>query len=462
MNKKLLKSILAVFVGVVIVLSLTVTSFAEYVLPTYNYNGPELSKMADGNPVKLDLKYLFTDDNGNSGNKVAMTGLYNKYIVALYRSVEDGEFHACSYESDWNDPGYERVIGPTEPGEYEFVFKRPDDWRDESEIEFEVVPFTISVNPTSIVNAIGDGKFYCEDKMITLGTVDDIPAIVFTVNGNEETLPMTFYNIKYYANEGYALEGLPACPAEESTLFFLIQDGKVTGVSVAGFTDNEHVTYDVLNGYYELKTTATPDVEVSNEVTEPTSNQVVNITSEVKNNDYTASLSFDDGAVNLTDEEKASGVWVWMELEAKTTASADKADIALIEKALDGQTKVASYISIDIFKQAAGQEKTRVTSTDKPLTITIVVPEELRAAGRTFTIVYTHEGSAAKTIKPLKYDEKTGVLTFAANQFSTYALAYTTATSPKTGDSVNVVAMASLMIISAFGLAFVVKKSFSK
>ena len=106
-----------------------------------------------------------------------------------------------------------------------------------------------------------------------------------------------------------------------------------------------------------------------------------------------------------------------------------------------------------------------ITETEGDVLISITVPEELRAEGRSFVIVYTHEGGEAKTITPVSYDPETGILQFKANQFSTYALVYSddlkvsedSTVSPKTGDAGKVVGVFTVMMIAA-GVAVLSRK----
>lgn len=181
----------------------------------------------------------------------------------------------------------------------------------------------------------------------------------------------------------------------------------------------------------KFKTISEPDVELKQDATidKPTADEVVNITPEVKDNDLSAQLADTDlkEALKLTAPEQTNGVWAWMELKAKEVNSADvpSADKTLIAAGLNGKT-LGTYLDISIFKQIAGQTKTKLNEKlGEKVTITVTVPASLRAIGKDFAIVYTHDGGAAKTILPESYNETTGELVFKADEFSTYALVYT-------------------------------------
>ena len=154
----------------------------------------------------------------------------------------------------------------------------------------------------------------------------------------------------------------------------------------------------------------------------PAENEIVNITSQVKNNDLSVALSGDlTGAV--TQAEKAEGIWVWMKLNTMTAVEAIQSDVKRIEEELKG-AMVGTYLDIKMYKQIPDGNKEIISETDPPITIQIVVPTDLRVAGRTFAIAYTHNGATAKVIEPASYDVTTGVLCFNASEFSTYALVY--------------------------------------
>ena len=106
----------------------------------YEYRGGSLSKTYDGQPVVLDLSKVYTNDNFDDGMiPLAQTGLYGKYIEALYRTVGSEELTPC--RSEWTETN-EVVYGPSEPGQYEFLLMRPENWEDDT--VYETIPFAIT------------------------------------------------------------------------------------------------------------------------------------------------------------------------------------------------------------------------------------------------------------------------------------------------------------------------------
>lgn len=216
--------------------------------------------------------------------------------------------------------------------------------------------------------------------------------------------------------------------------------------------------------------TASPDAEIETgkQIKVPSANEIVNITPSIKENSLNADISGNlEKALNITEAEKQNGVWAWMELKLKSESEAAASDVKLIGDALANNSKVGAYLSINIFKQAVNGNKTSVSELGEPVEITVTVPEELRAKYSDFSIVYTHNGGKAVTVKPESYDKNTGVLKFKADKFSTYALTYTESVSavlsPKTGNNITAILLLSALI-SACAIAvlsFDLKRSFS-
>ena len=105
------------------------------------------------------------------------------------------------------------------------------------------------------------------------------------------------------------------------------------------------------------------------------------------------------------------------------------------------------------------------------MTVSVKVPAELQNKGYEFAILYTHEGGAAKLVKPISYDSTTGVLVFKASEFSTYALVYTEnkedeaiadTDTPDNFASTITVAVAAIGSVIALGLGLAVVGTIKK
>ncbi len=123
---------------------------------------------------------------------------------------------------------------------------------------------------------------------------------------------------------------------------------------------------------------------------------------------------------NVTDEEKAQGVNVWVEVnDISSTVSDD--DKAAVNGAL-ADNSVGLYLDLTLYKKVGNADPVKVTQTQGKVKISIVIPESLRKEGRTFEIIRVHAGVA--TVITGTYDASTGVYTFETELFSTYVLAY--------------------------------------
>ncbi len=190
-------------------------------------------------------------------------------------------------------------------------------------------------------------------------------------------------------------------------------------------------------------------------------------TTDTKENAYTGAL--DIPATELVDklltqeEEKqvAAGVNISIELSVEDIGqNVSAADKALIEKALDKNT-VGLYLDITLSKKLGNAEAVKITETNGEVTVTVVVPENLRntdsKVNRTYKVIRIHEGKT--DVLDTAYDATTGKLSFQTDCFSTYALVYTdtavtvTPSNPKTGDNTPITLCAILMVISVACMA---------
>ncbi|MBQ3528896.1 MAG: terpene cyclase/mutase family protein [Oscillospiraceae bacterium] len=190
-------------------------------------------------------------------------------------------------------------------------------------------------------------------------------------------------------------------------------------------------------------------------------------TTDTKENAYTGAL--DIPATELVDklltqeEEKqvAAGVNISIELSVDDIGlNVSAADKALIEKSLDKNT-VGLYLDITLSKKLGNAEPVKITETNGEVTVTVVVPENLRntdsKVNRTYKVIRIHDGKT--DVLDTAYDATTGKLSFQTDCFSTYALVYTdtavtvTPSNPKTGDNTPITLCASLMVISVACMA---------
>lgn len=103
--------------------------------------------------------------------------------------------------------------------------------------------------------------------------------------------------------------------------------------------------------------------------------------------------------------------------------------------------EVVMFLDLSVFAKVADQSPVQVSETGKAISFTVELPKELISANaneqRIYSIIRVHEGKV--TILPATFDGKN--ITFATDQFSTYAIVYTdkpiVVKSPKTGETSN-------------------------
>ena len=127
-------------------------------------------------------------------------------------------------------------------------------------------------------------------------------------------------------------------------------------------------------------------------------------------------------------------------------------DAEKIEKFAGNHSVVAQYLDLSVLiqaKDADGNVETlgTVDEPTKEMTFTLTIPENLRKEGRTYYIILVHDDGAAERVKVTNNGD--GTVSFKANKFSTYALAYTDQVAPITGDMIHSVPMATYIVLFA-------------
>lgn len=163
-----------------------------------------------------------------------------------------------------------------------------------------------------------------------------------------------------------------------------------------------------------------------------------------------------------------------------SVSEAEKQMVAAATDAIPGDYEVAKYLDIGLLKviDKNTDDPIFINQTQKPLRLTVDVPEELLADGRVFVVVRVHNG-VAEVLEDLVPGDGAHI-TFETDRFSTYAIAYriekdpdepskpteTTAPAnpdvPKTGDEANLALWITMMTVSAAGAAMLVLADYKK
>ena len=107
---------------------------------------------------------------------------------------------------------------------------------------------------------------------------------------------------------------------------------------------------------------------------------------------------------------------------AETTVSAeDKQAIEAIIANTGYAAGQCQYLNIELLKLINGQPVGKITRLNTPISVTIEIPQELRAANRMFAVVRVHDGAAEILVDQ---DADPNTITILTDRFSTYAIVY--------------------------------------
>lgn len=159
------------------------------------------------------------------------------------------------------------------------------------------------------------------------------------------------------------------------------------------------------------------------------------------------------GILDVFDDLMAGhDVTVELDISVKQSTSVTEGEKALLDTYLaslgQGEATKLFLFDITLMKYLDGTADEEITSTLKPITIVIQVPEAMRNM-TSFKIARIHDGKLE--ILPVTYDPVKFTLTFTTDKFSTYAIQYTDPdVLPNTGDAANwgwIIGLAGLVLV---------------
>ena len=134
----------------------------------------------------------------------------------------------------------------------------------------------------------------------------------------------------------------------------------------------------------------------------------------------------------LTPEEKAevnkgADAKIWLEVSpAGEIAPSDREKVEKAAEAVVGTGTDVMYFDASLFKRVGDGEQMSISEPGRPISVTIVIPEEIRNKDvlmvRNYRIIRLHEGET--DVIEGTYDEETAEFTFESDKFSTYAICY--------------------------------------
>lgn len=260
------------------------------------------------------------------------------------------------------------------------------------------------------------------------------------------------------ANNGYLLNTLKVLDGNNKEI-------KVTNGKFVMPNSNVTVTADFIKATVKIEL---PKLDTKADVDTPT----VGIISEEK----AQNILLESLSQNEELKSQVEGLNTKIELDVEEITIEDELKSKIEDEANKNSKdiKVATYFNIDILVKNAdtNAEIGKITELTDKITITILLPENLRGTENGYTreyyIVREHNGET-ELIKA-KVSEDGNYITFETDRFSTYALAYKdvkveaeNVKNPSTGD--YIVSYVTLLVVSAIGIAFVIlnkKKAMNK
>ena len=182
--------------------------------------------------------------------------------------------------------------------------------------------------------------------------------------------------------------------------------------------------------------TATPKAGDSSETKSGTVKKLVKVVQGAPNTSLTTSTGELKTSVLNSGEQQAVGTGSNANIELRIKnidSSVPQGDKELLIANLNGYS-VAEYLDITLWKKVGSSSQKKVTSTNKPVTITISIPQSLQKLSREFAILRVHGGSVSVLSDR---DSAANTVTFATDKFSTYVLAYKQGSGSRSGGSVS-------------------------
>lgn len=141
----------------------------------------------------------------------------------------------------------------------------------------------------------------------------------------------------------------------------------------------------------------------------------------------------------------------------------EKAKLEAYLATLGTHKTIPSFLfDINLFK-LINQQEVPVTSSNRPIVISILVPEAYRSVSFKLLRIHTDgEGMTTVVSLPYTYDPLTFIATFSSDRFSVFGFAYGSAQIPDTGESTNSLGFTALGLSLLLGLVSIKRRHQSK
>ena len=201
--------------------------------------------------------------------------------------------------------------------------------------------------------------------------------------------------------------------------------------------DAEETTSVTLYEVYENEWMDEVTIVEDKETSEKIDGIVTNINNKEMDLDSVVDKETAENVSKALDEgQTVTAEIVVKELNQEEIAQNDKAVIEDKVTSVLGEDAKVQYLDVAIVLKADDEKLGTLNKLEEEITITVAIPEELKAEGRTYKVIRNHNGEVTILDTVLNED---GTISFKTDRFSTYALAYAdeegTGTNPNSGNT---------------------------
>lgn len=352
------------------------------------------------------------------------SGILSIRYVYIYENYSKEEFDAAKDSIDWQ-PYSQPVVLDKETG---YVYAEITDHA--GNVTYLSTDELVRDDTEPEISGVKDHKTYCGAQTVT---VTDAHLDTVTVNGRAVTLTDGAYTL-----------------VADGTVYTIIATDKAGNATTVTVTVNDGHTFP---GQWTVEKEATEKepgrqyriceicgikVYQTIEPTEtvPDDPDAGKIQKEVMvlpgAPDTVLNNSKAELAEILTPEEKAEvnkgiDAKIWLEVSpVEEIVPSDREKVEKAAEAAVGTGVEVMYFDASLFKQVGNGEKMTISEPGRAISVTIVIPEEIRNKDvlmvRNYRIIRLHEGET--DVIEGTYDEETAEFTFESDRFSTYAICY--------------------------------------
>lgn len=179
--------------------------------------------------------------------------------------------------------------------------------------------------------------------------------------------------------------------------------------------------YEVYENEWMDEVTIVEDKKTEETITQETTKVVQDILDKKVSDSVVDEKTVENVSKAISQGQEVTAEIVVKELNQEEIAQNDKAVIEDKVTSVLGEDAKVQYLDVAIVLKADDEELGTLNKLEEEITITVAIPEELKAEGRTYKVIRNHNGEVTVLETVLNED---GTISFKTDRFSTYALAY--------------------------------------